>query len=135
MPSQDGMSASPLKADISASGQHVRCGPIADIGRGSINQLVGCGKYRLRNTETERPCGFQIDNQLVFGWGLHRHVTWFLALENAVDIFRGLAERLVRVRPIAHQTTICRKIAIGVNSRQLVASYELDDDLATTTRR
>jgi hypothetical protein len=29
-PAQNGMSASPLKADIAASGQHIRYGPFAD---------------------------------------------------------------------------------------------------------
>jgi hypothetical protein len=38
-PAQEGMSASPLKADIRASGQHVRCGPKAEV-VGAAGQLL-----------------------------------------------------------------------------------------------
>ena len=87
----------------------------------SINHLVGCGKYRFRKTETECLCGLQIDNQLVFGRGLHWHIIWFLALKDAVDISRGPTKRLVRTRPITDQTTVHSIIAIRIDSWQLVA--------------
>ena len=60
---------------------------------------------------------FEIYNQIVFGRRLHRHITWFLALENAVDISRSTTDRLVRIRPINNQATVCGIITVRVNGR------------------
>ena len=37
-----------------------------------FNHLVGAAKERLRNSEAERLCGFQVNEQLDFGGLLHR---------------------------------------------------------------
>ena len=49
-----------------------------------FDHLVGRGEQRLHNIEAERLGSLEIDNQIVFGRRLSRHITWFLALENAI---------------------------------------------------
>jgi hypothetical protein len=63
-----------------------------------LDQLVGCGEQRLRYAQAERLCGLEIENQLILGRRLHRHVGWLLALENAIEISRGSPDRIERVR-------------------------------------
>jgi hypothetical protein len=74
------MSALPPKADIRRRHRDVR------FGSRLLNHLIGCGEQRLRNGQAERLCGVEIDNQLILGRRLHRHVGRLLALENAVDV-------------------------------------------------
>src|SRR5215471_5970310 len=54
-----------------------------------FDDLVGAREHRRRQAEVERLCSFQIDHQLVLGRRLDRHVTWLLALEDAIDITGG----------------------------------------------
>ena len=53
-----------------------------------LDDLVGCGEQRLRNGQTKRPCGLEIDNQLILGRRLHRHVGWLL--RRLMSMPRGL---------------------------------------------
>src|SRR5262245_35272902 len=99
-----------------------------------LDHLVGCGKQRLRNGQTKRLCGLEIDNQLILGRGLHRHVGWLLALKDAIDIPRGLPGHIVRIGSVGDQAAVYRVIAIRVDRRQFVASGETDDELATSPR-
>src|SRR6478752_6758784 len=52
----------------------------------SFDHLVGTGEERGRDFDAERLGGFQIDDELKFGRGLHRQVAWFFALEDAIDV-------------------------------------------------
>src|SRR5262245_29694816 len=65
-----------------------------------LDDLVGRGKQRLRNGQADRLRGLEIDNQLILGRRLHRHVGWLLALEDAIDVTRGKPDRIVRIRPV-----------------------------------
>src|SRR5262245_10964275 len=97
-----------------------------------LDDLIGCGEQRLRNGQTKRLCGLEIDNQLVLGRRLHRHIGWLLALEDAIDIPRGLPGRIVRIRSVRDQAAVYSVIAIRINRRQFVASYKTDYELATS---
>jgi hypothetical protein len=52
--------------------------------------FVGSRKQRRRDFEAKRLRGFQIDDQLIFGWHLHRQVGRFLALTDAIDVARSV---------------------------------------------
>jgi hypothetical protein len=80
-----------------------------------LDHLVGCGKQRLRNGQAKRLCGLEIDNQLILGRCLHRHVGWLLALEDAIDIPRGSPDRIVRIGPVRDQATVYGVITIRIN--------------------
>jgi hypothetical protein len=43
----------------------------------------------MRDLDAERLCGFQIDDQLVFGRRLHGKVSGHLAFEDAINIGSG----------------------------------------------
>jgi hypothetical protein len=86
------------KADICSAQADVRFVPIADI-TPLFDDLVSSSEQRLWNVEAQSLRGFEIDDQLKFVRRLHRQVTRFLALENAIDISRGATDRLVRIRP------------------------------------
>src|SRR5499427_6417359 len=60
----------------------------------SLDHLVGARKHCCRHVQAKRLRSFEVDEQLVLGWCLHRKVSGFLALENAIDITRGLSVRI-----------------------------------------
>jgi hypothetical protein len=59
----------------------------------SFDHLVGAAEQRGWHVKAERLGRFQIEHQLVFGRRLHRKVSGFLALEDAIDITGRLPER------------------------------------------
>src|SRR5262245_47627873 len=130
--SQKAMSALPPKADMCGATSDVRFGPKADMRL--FDDLVRCAEQRLRNCQIERLCGLEIDNQLILGRRLHRHVGWLLALEDAIDIARGTPDRIMRIRSVRNQATIQSPITIRIDRRQFVASGETDDELAMSRR-
>jgi len=81
---QNGMSALPPKADMCSAVVHVCFGPKADIKL--LDHLIGAGEQSGGHCQAECRCGFQIDRQFVFVWRLHRQISRFLALEDAIDI-------------------------------------------------
>jgi len=69
-----------------------------------LDHLVGSGKQRLWNRETERFCGPEIDNELILGRRLHRHIGRLLALQDAIDVSGGSPNRVecigtITIRP------------------------------------
>ena len=113
---------SPLtpKADIHGMQGHVRFVPIADMSDSITSSAVAssdCG--------TVRPRAFAvIDNQLVLGRRLHRHIGWLFALEDAIDIPRGPPDHIVRIRSVRDQATIYSVIAIRINCGNLWRAWQ-----------
>ena len=56
----------------------------------SFDHLIGASEQRGRDCEAERFGSLEVDNQLVFGRRLDRHVGWLLALEDAIDVAGSL---------------------------------------------
>ena len=51
-----------------------------------FDHLVGAGKQGWWHGKAKRLGGLETDHQLVLGRRLHRHIGWFLALEDAIDV-------------------------------------------------
>src|SRR5262245_32111078 len=127
------MSAFHPKADIGSELDDVRFGPRADMAQ-LFDHLVCSGEQRLRNGQSERLCGLEIDNELILSRRLHRHVGWLLALEDAIDIPCGSPNRIVRITPGRNQATVYGPITIRINPRQFVTSGETEDQLGESRR-
>src|SRR6201981_1362994 len=52
----------------------------------SFDHLLGAREQRRRHFKAERPGGLEVNHQLVPGRRLHRQVSRFLALEDAIDV-------------------------------------------------
>src|SRR5215470_15785202 len=68
-----------------------------------LDHLVGAGEHAGRHLDAQRLRGLEIDHQLVLRWGLHRKVGRLLALENAVDVARGVPVLVEKVGSIGDQ--------------------------------
>jgi hypothetical protein len=71
-----------------------------------FDHLVGAGEQRRRHLKAERLRSLQVDHQLVLGRRLHREVSGFLALEDAVDISRRAPMRVDRIGPVGDQASV-----------------------------
>jgi hypothetical protein len=87
------------KADMCAAIGHVRFTPertcavqpgMSALGQkrtsDSFDQLVSASDQRVGDVEPKRFGGFEVDHQLIFSWCLHRHISWFLTFEDAIDV-------------------------------------------------
>ena len=83
-----------------------RCRSWVKTGREQMqDDLVLAGEQRRGHVEGERLRGLEVDDQFVFGRGLHRQVGRLLPSEDAIDV-AGRASVLVEVvEAVGHQTT------------------------------
>jgi hypothetical protein len=63
----------------------------------SLDHIVGGNEQHWRYLKPERPGGFEIDQELVFGRLLQRQLAWFFPAQNAID--RGCICPLPGLRP------------------------------------
>src|SRR5262245_62930769 len=69
-----------------------------------FDHLISTREQRGRHTEAKRLGGLEINHQLILGWGLYRQVARLLALEDTIDVSRGLPELVEEIRPVGDQS-------------------------------
>jgi hypothetical protein len=106
--------------------RHLRAQQTATL----FDHLVGAGKHRLRNGNTERFGGFEIDDQLVLGRRLHRQVCRFLAFENAIYITSRAPVRVDDIRPVGGEAPTRRVVSEPINVWQAVPQRQGNDQIA-----
>jgi len=79
----------PRKADILRVRRHVSKVPLSEVKWTSFDHLVGAGKQRGWDCETERFGGPQIDHEIKFGRLLNWDVGRLCTAQNLVDIVGG----------------------------------------------
>src|SRR5262245_2059962 len=86
-----------------------------------LDHLVGAAEQRQRKDYSECFCGFQVEDQLNFGYLLDRQVGRFFALENAPSINASQAIRLRDGAAVTHQAAGRGEFRVLVDRRHPVA--------------
>jgi hypothetical protein len=80
-----------------------------------LDHLIGATLHGLWHGNAERLGGLEVDRKLEFGRRLHRQVSRFLALEDAVDIAGGTPKPVPKISSIRDQTADSREQTLGVD--------------------
>jgi hypothetical protein len=75
----------------------------------SFDHLVGAGEQHRGHLEAERSRRFEVDDQLVLRWRLHRQIGWLLAFQDAVDVTR-------RAPNLAATTLMTSSYLVGIST-------------------
>jgi hypothetical protein len=90
-----------------------------------FDHLVGTGKKRRLNLQTERFCSLEIDDEFKFDGLLDRQVCWFCALQYLIDVGGRASQQIGYRGSITHQAASFRVEVISVQSRDFTVSGEL----------
>jgi hypothetical protein len=71
-----------------------------------FDHLVSAGEHGRGNVDAERLGRLEIDHQLVLGRRLHRKISRFLALEDAVDVSGRAPMQVDSVGPVGDETSV-----------------------------
>src|SRR5262249_48008638 len=96
----------------------------------SFVHLVGAGEQHRGHLEAERSRRFEVDDQLVLRWRLHRQIGWLLAFQDAVDVTRRAPILIDEIRPVGDQAAIADIKTGVVDDRQSVPSRKRKDQLS-----
>src|SRR6476619_2370344 len=101
----------------------------------SFDHLVGPGEYGGRDLQTERLCGLEVNQELVFRRVLHRQVGRFLDLQDAVNVASCATMLVDLIRSVGNQATIGGPTGSGIDGWQSVPGRERDDKIPITECR
>ena len=82
------------------------------------------------NCQANLFCRLEVNDEFKLRRLLHRQIGRFRSLEDLVHVVGGLAEQVLVVRPVGHETALIDKLLLEVNSRQPVFAGKLDDPLS-----
>src|SRR5262249_31097008 len=100
-------------------------------GRPAFHSITSSARASSRgHLEAERSRRFEVDDQLVLRWRLHRQIGWLLALQDAVDVTRRAPILIDEIRPVGDQAAIADIKTGVVDDRQSVPSRKRKDQLS-----
>src|SRR5690242_3962144 len=96
----------------------------------SLDDLVRPREHRLWNHQAEDTGRPHVDDQLELGGLLHRQISRLRALEDTVDVDRGLAPHDRGARPVEHQAAGGHVHPVPVHGHEAALGGEAHDDRA-----
>src|SRR5215470_13186557 len=100
-----------------------------------FDYLVGGREQFIRDRDTKRLCGFQVDDQMIL-LGLHyRQVGRLIALEDTADIDAGASIAVGQARPVADQAARQDEFSNREYRRYPVARRECGNQFATIVEK
>src|SRR5436190_11649195 len=98
---------------------------------GSFNHLVGGNKQRCRNSQAERLCCFQVDDELKLCRLHYGYIGRFLTSENSPSVNTHLAIPIDEVVSVAHETAHIGEFSQWIGYRLFMAGRQRHELLAT----